>query len=273
MNVANAEVAVQSSIPLAVNDSYGGTSGTTLTVAAPGVLVNDTDGVAPLTAILATTTSHGTLNLSSNGGFTYTPTGGFSGTDSFTYKAYDGHNNSAAATVTLTIAADVPPVANNDSYTLIGNTTLTVAPPGILANDTDTDNQGLTAILVNGPTNGALNLTNTGGFGYTPSNNFSGTDTFTYKANDGISNSTPATVTLTVLPTTTLFFDNFASGQVSPWVVETGNWAVAGGALFSGLNSAGSYGFAYLTNVWTNFSFRDRLNSRPIPTAAASEAV
>ena len=104
-----------------------------------------------------------------------------------------------------------------------------------------------------------MSLTNNGSFGYTPSNNFSGTDTFTYEANDGISNSTPATVTLTVLPTTTLFYDNFSSGQVSPWVVETGNWAVAGGALISSLNPAGNYGFAYLTNVWTNFAVQGQV--------------
>src|SRR5580704_7829437 len=260
LSAADFEVAVQSTTPLAVNDSYNGTSGETLTVGAPGVLINDTDGQGPLTAVPGTTTSHGTLSLSTNGGFTYTPNAGFSGTDSFTYEAYDGHSDSAAATVTLTIAADVPPVANNVSYELEANTTLTVAAPGILATDTDSDSQPLTALLVTGPTNGVLSLTNNGSFSYTPSNNFSGTDTFTYEANDGISNSTPATVTLTVLPATTLFFDNFANNTVAPWVVETGNWSAASGALVSSLNTADSYAFAYLTNIWTNYSVQGQVS-------------
>src|ERR1700722_6195405 len=257
ISFANYVVAVDSTTPLAVNDSYNATSGTTLTVAAPGVLINDTDGVGPLTAVSPTSAGHGTATLNTNGGFTYTPNLGFSGVDTFTYKANDGHTSSAAATVTINVAADVPPVANNDSYTLIGNTTLTVSAPGGLANDTDTDNQPLTAILLTSPTSGLLTLTNNGSFGYVPTNNFSGTDTFTYKANDGISNSTPATVTLNVLPTSTLFFDNFQRTTLPPWIVQTGNWLISGGALVSDLNS--SYGFAYLTNIWTNYTVQGQV--------------
>ena len=254
---ANYTVAVDSTTPLAVADTYNATSGTTLTVAAPGVLANDTDGVGPLTAVSPTSAAHGTATLNTNGGFTYTPNAGFSGVDTFTYKANDGHTSSAAATVTINVAADIPPVANNDSYTLIGNTTLTVSAPGVLANDTETDGQNLTAILVTGPTNGLLTLTNNGSFGYVPTNNFSGTDTFTYKANDGISNSTPATVTLNVLPTSTLLFDNFQRTTLPPWIVQTGNWLISGGALVSDLNS--SYGFAYLTNIWTNYTVQGQV--------------
>ena len=257
ISFANYVVAVDSTTPFAVADSYNATSGTTLTVAAPGVLVNDTDGVGPLIATNATAAGHGTATLNTNGGFTYTPNAGFSGVDTFTYKANDGHTSSAAATVTINVAADIPPVANNDSYTLIGNTTLTVSAPGVLANDTDTDNQSLTAILVTGPTNGLLTLTNDGSFGYVPTNNFSGTDTFTYKANDGISNSTPATVTLNVLPTSTLLFDNFQRSTLAPWVVDIGNWLISGGALVSDLNN--NYSFAYLTNVWTNYSVQGKV--------------
>ncbi len=60
-------------------------------VAAPGVLGNDTDADSdPLTAVLDTDVSHGTLSLAADGGFTYTPTSGYSGPDSFTYHADDG---------------------------------------------------------------------------------------------------------------------------------------------------------------------------------------
>jgi VCBS repeat-containing protein len=91
--------------PTANPDSYSATTGVQLSVAAPGVLANDTDpNNDPLTAVLSTGVSHGTLALGSNGSFTYTATGGYTGTDSFTYKANDGTSSSSAATVTINVS-------------------------------------------------------------------------------------------------------------------------------------------------------------------------
>ena len=74
--------------------------------AAPGVLANDTDANGdPLTAVLNTNVTHGSLALNANGGFTYTPTAGYSGPDSFTYHANDGTANSNIVTVSLTVTA------------------------------------------------------------------------------------------------------------------------------------------------------------------------
>ncbi|WP_165614609.1 cadherin-like domain-containing protein, partial [Mycolicibacterium flavescens] len=56
----------------------------------------------------------------------------------------------------------------------------------------------LEAILVSGPANGTLTLNDDGSFTYTPDENFNGTDTFTYKVNDGTEDSDTATVTITV---------------------------------------------------------------------------
>ena len=89
------------------------------------------------------------------------------------------------ATVSITVSADQPPLANNDSYTVLANNALAVAAPGVLANDTDAQGFSLTAGLAVAPTNGTLNLNTNGGFTYTPGTNFSGTDSFTYYANDG----------------------------------------------------------------------------------------
>src|SRR2546422_6221848 len=84
--------------------------------------------------------SHGTVNLSTNGGFTYTPASNYFGADSFTYQVNDGVTNSGAATVSLTITNVIrPPVANNDSYGVNKNSSLTVSAPGVLANDSDLD--------------------------------------------------------------------------------------------------------------------------------------
>ena len=72
---------------------------------------------------------------------------------------------------------------------------------GVLANDTDPNGDSLSAVLVGGPSNAAsFTLNANGSFTYTPTANFSGTDSFTYRANDGTSNSNLATVTITVNP-------------------------------------------------------------------------
>ena len=85
--------------PLQVIDS---TTQSLTVPAATGVLANDTDPEgASLTAALVQGPAHGTLNLSPNGSFTYTPTATFAGTDSFTYQASDGEKASNPVTVTL----------------------------------------------------------------------------------------------------------------------------------------------------------------------------
>lgn len=91
--------------PVATDDSYTTTQGTALTIAAPGVLGNDTDADVgdTLTASLVTGASHGTVTLNANGSFTYTPAANFFGSDSFTYKANDGHQDSNTATVNIMV--------------------------------------------------------------------------------------------------------------------------------------------------------------------------
>jgi len=98
----------------------------------------------------------------------------------------------------LVIAA--PPVADDDAYSVDEDTVLTVAAPGVLDGDTDPDGDPLTAVLDSDPANGTLTLNPDGSFTYTPSTHFNGTDTFTYRANDGTSDSNVATVTITVNP-------------------------------------------------------------------------
>ena len=96
------------SAPNAMADSYGAGMNRTLIVSAPGVLANDgdPDGDA-LTARLFSGPSHGTLNLSGNGSFTYTPANNFTGTDSFRYQARDVHSNySNVVTVTISVMSD-----------------------------------------------------------------------------------------------------------------------------------------------------------------------
>ena len=78
-----------------------------MTVAAAGVLNNDTDVEHdPLTAVLVSGPTHGTLSLNSDGSFAYTPAANFNGTDSFTYHANDGALDSAITTVAITVTAE-----------------------------------------------------------------------------------------------------------------------------------------------------------------------
>lgn len=188
--------------PVAVNDSYNTDEDTALNIPAKGVLTNDTDvELNALTAILVSGPSNGSLTLNTDGSFTYTPNANFNGSDSFTYKANDGSADSNIATVAITVRAiNDAPVADNDAYSINEDATLNVAAPGVLDGDTDQEGSPLTAILVSGPAHGSLTLNADGSFTYTPTANYNGPDSFTYKANDGTADSNVATVSITVNP-------------------------------------------------------------------------
>ena len=184
-------------LPTASGDSYTiGENGVLTATAATGVLANDTKGAGnsnPLTAILAVRPHEWDGNaelgwfvcLSSEHGlhrsrFVHVP--------DHRRSWRDGH---VTASITVT-ATNHAPVATNDTYSAqVGGSVKTTAATGVLANDTDADNNVLTAHLVTGPTNGTLTLNPDGSFTYTPAAGFYGTDTFTYVANDGLRIRTP----------------------------------------------------------------------------------
>jgi VCBS repeat-containing protein len=148
--------------------------------------------------VLQSGPDHGTLQLNSNGSFTYTPEANFAGEDSFTYRVSDGSLSSAAATVTLTVSAvNDAPQASADAYVVNGGF-LEVNAPGVLENDGDLEGP-LSAELVQGPGSALLfSLNPDGSFSYTAGLGFTGTDSFTYRASDGSLQSLPVTVTITV---------------------------------------------------------------------------
>jgi VCBS repeat-containing protein len=203
-NVATATITVSAvnDVPAADYDSYSVDEDNTLNVSPPGVLGNDSDAENdPLTAVLVSDVSHGSLTLNSDGSFTYAPAANFSGSDGFTYQAHDGTAYSSVASVMLTVnGANDTPVANDDTYSVDEDNTLDVPAPGVRANDSDADNDGLTAELAKKPKSGSLTLNSNGSFVYTPDANYYGTDSFTYRAYDGTAYSDTATVTITISP-------------------------------------------------------------------------
>ncbi|MGJ4929170.1 VCBS domain-containing protein [Bradyrhizobium sp. HKCCYLS2038] len=111
----------------------------------------------------------------------------------------DGVATGLPQTVVITInGTNDAPVAAADSYTTAEDNALIVPGAGVLANDHDAEGDALSAILVNGPSHGTLALNHDGSFTYTPSADYNGVDSFTYKANDGLADSGTATVNITV---------------------------------------------------------------------------
>ncbi len=94
----------QNNGPVSVGDSYVVNINSVYTVAAPGVLSNDSNPTGgALTATLIATPTHGTVTLNADGSFVYTPTVGYAGPDSFTYQAGNGVLSTNATTVTIMV--------------------------------------------------------------------------------------------------------------------------------------------------------------------------
>ncbi len=283
--------------PVGGADSYAVAEDESVVIGQPGLLLNDTDVEAsPLTAHLYEDVPDGSLFMFENGSFIYSPPDGWSGIETFTYRAYDGALYSEPVTVTIDVGAvnDMPvidqggtvsatcdedtsvdvtltasdadgdaltwttvtrphdgavsiisadttavvtytpaadffgtdaftvqvadgsggtdlivmqievapvndaPMATGDVYEVAEGTALTTTAPGVLGNDTDLDGDTLSAVLDADTTHGELTLDVDGSFTYEPAADWSGTDTFTYRASDGDLLSDPVEVTLDV---------------------------------------------------------------------------
>ena len=135
--------------PTAADDTFTTEFNKALTVPASGLLANDFDPDGPALTVTGVTAvspaGAGTLSVNPDGSFTFTPTRGFVGPVTFTYRATDGGLTSGPATVTVTVAPKPPGVDQNaigqfavgraESVTLFdpqANGLLTVTPfPGV----------------------------------------------------------------------------------------------------------------------------------------------
>jgi VCBS repeat-containing protein len=189
-----AELAIDVS---AVNDAPVGTAVSITTdenTAKTGTLAGtDVDGDA-LTFAKVSDPSHGIVTIETDGSYTYTPSDNYNGTDSFTFKVNDGTVDSASATVSITVSAvNDAPVGTAVSITTDEDTVKT----GTLAG-TDVEGDALTFGKVSNPSHGTVTIASDGSYTYTPTANYNGTDSFTFKVNDGTVDSVDATVSITV---------------------------------------------------------------------------
>ncbi|MEE8373304.1 MAG: tandem-95 repeat protein [Dehalococcoidia bacterium] len=161
------------------------------------VLANDTDIDGDVLRVSSVTQgNNGSVMIDPGDTVTYSPIGDYYGPDSFTYTVDDGNGGTATDSVTVSVSAvNDAPIAADDTATTDWNTAVTI---DVLANDSDVDGDTIEAVQDSGPSNGAVTLESDRSFTYAPDSGFSGSDSFTYHANDGGADSSVATVTVFV---------------------------------------------------------------------------
>jgi hypothetical protein len=179
-----------------------GTDLTMIVGPADGVLINDTggnnlavfdaDGDAENGIQVTQGPTQGTLTMHADGSFAYTPNAGFQGLDSFSYRATDGTDVSAPATVTLVVGS--LPAAQGQSLqanedTSVSGTLMAASPSG----------SPLNFALVDGSVTGGIAQVNSdGSFRFIPNPNFDGSAGFQFTASDTTGSSAPANVVIDV---------------------------------------------------------------------------
>ena len=204
-------------------------------------LVNNTAS-GPATAVQTiTTAAGGTVSLSINGTFTYTPAAAFIGVDTFDYAIVDPSGATDDATVTLNVIADPDPNANDDPYAgddLASSIAGQPAMVNLLANDTDPNGDPLTISDVDGsdPSAGPITITDpvtgdtqgvlevdpvTGVATFTPAPGFVGTVQVPYTIDDGNGGTDTATMTFVIIDPAPVAEDDINATEVDTAV--TGN--------------------------------------------------
>lgn len=185
--------------PIAVNDSATTPEDTEL--ALNSLLNNDTVVDNARIDTFDSSTANGGTVSDERTHYLYTPKNGFVGNDTFTYTLCDDDNpkNCSTATVTISVTDEGNPLANNDAYNVLENTTTIFT--GLLINDNTIDGTFLSSIN-NVSTQGTVTLNSDKTVSYIPQNNFLGQDSFSYTICDDdspIRSCSTATVTITVI--------------------------------------------------------------------------
>lgn len=202
LGLAGATAAQASGVPaIGQTDYYTMPQGGSLTIAAPGILANDTDAEGDSLYVGNAFSYQGadSITVNMDGSFTFTPDPAFYGQGGFHYYPADYTSLGAETAVFITIEPTVPtpivtPVASDDTYSTPMNTALTVdAASGLLAND-----QGPAYLSALNAPDGGVVAQQDGSFVYTPPAGFVGTTVFGYRITNGTTESNDGQVTITV---------------------------------------------------------------------------
>jgi VCBS repeat-containing protein len=163
------------------------------------VACTDPDPGDSFTVAVVSGPAHGTMTLHPDGSFSYSPAGGFAGTDSFTFQATDSHGaKSAVTTATIQVPNRAPTCSAYQGSVAAGGT----LNDSVACSDPD-PGDSFTVAVVAGPAHGTMTLHADGSFSYMPAAGFSGTDSFTFQATDSHgakSAVTTATINVTNTP-------------------------------------------------------------------------
>ncbi|MDR3547636.1 MAG: Ig-like domain-containing protein [Candidatus Pacebacteria bacterium] len=159
------------------------------------ITLSATNVGADVTYAIASGPAHGTLSAVNGAEVDYTPAANSTADDTFTYTASSGGQTSSPATVTITITpVNIAPVSTNVTATSTADAAITIT---LAATDQD-EGDTLTFATTSSPTHGTLGTISGNTVTYTPTSGYSGTDSFTVKANDGHTDSNESTVTINV---------------------------------------------------------------------------
>ena len=187
-SLVSISVSAVNDVPVVVNKSVTIDEDTTVTIT---LEATDKDEDA-LTYSIVSNPLHGTVSIT-GAVVTYSPASNYNGADSFTFKANDGSLDSNTSLVSISVSAvnDVPVVVNK-SVTIDEDTTVTITLEA-----TDKDEDALTYSIVSNPLHGTVSI-NGAVVTYTPEADYNGSDSFTYKANDGTVDSNVALVSISI---------------------------------------------------------------------------
>ena len=195
IGVAQVEIAVgvstPNNLPVAADDVSATDEDVAVTIV---VLANDGDADDDgLSVVSVTQGANGATSINANDSVTYTPSANFNGNDDFDYTISDGNGGIDTASVSVAVTAvNDAPVADDQSVNTNKNAAVDISLTG-----SDVDGDALTFAIVSGPANGTLSGSGAS-LAYTPDNNYTGPDSFSFNADDSNGGSNQAIVSLNV---------------------------------------------------------------------------
>ncbi|CAO3402378.1 Ig-like domain-containing protein [Azospirillum palustre] len=183
--------------PVANNDSVTTVTDASITID-PLKNDSDEDGNPISLNSIVSQPSHGSVTMA-NSKFTYTPSKGFIGNDSFSYQIKDIYGAAGVGTVSVKVTSPVVnsrPNARNDTASVVAGSTIKI---NVLSNDSDPDGDTITlSDIVSQSSHGTAVITSDGYISYISAAGYSGADTLRYQIKDSQGSFSEATVSITV---------------------------------------------------------------------------